>query len=155
MYDSLFSSPPTSLIRQLCCLLRTSESHVTVNMMVMQSQSGGADCGCFAIAAATALCHQQKPSSFKWAQNQMRDHLAKCFTNRQMTPFPSESENCTKDIKTTLRFAVFCTCRMPAARKGMVQCIECTEWFHRRCCNIPQSAFKKGAVWACPGCVHK
>ena len=48
----------------LCC--NREESHLVINMMNMQSQSGGSDFVCFAIASATALCDGQNPSSLKW-----------------------------------------------------------------------------------------
>ena len=92
VYDSLFSTPPSSLVKQLCSLLQLKESHVVVNMMSMQSQSGGSDCGCFAIASATALCHGQNPSSLKWIQSMMRQHLLTCLTDRKLTPFPFEKQ---------------------------------------------------------------
>ena len=89
VYDSLFSAPPSSLIQQLCCLLKTKESHLTINMIEMQSQAGVSDCGCFAIACVTALCHAHNPSSLVWAQKKMREHLANGLTKHKLTPFPA------------------------------------------------------------------
>ena len=40
VYDSLYPTPPMSLVRQLCCLLRTNEKNLEVHMMDMQTQSG-------------------------------------------------------------------------------------------------------------------
>ena len=57
----LHSSVCGAEVRQLCCLLKTEESHLTINVMHMQSQVGASDCGCFAIDCATALCHGQNP----------------------------------------------------------------------------------------------
>lgn len=42
IYDSLFPSPPASLVRQLCCLLQTKETQLTVNMMHSRHKLGGA-----------------------------------------------------------------------------------------------------------------
>ena len=155
IYDSLFSTPPSSLVQQLCSLLQPKDSHLVVNMTNMQSQSGGSDCGFFAIASATALCHGQNPSSLKWIQIMMRQHLLNCLTDCTFTPFPLEKRACkASHVKKTFTFSVFCSCRMPADRKGMLRCIQCLEWYHRKCLNIPWSAFKKGVFWTCPSCMH-
>ena len=157
VYDSLFSTPPASLVRQLCCLIQTKEAQLTVNMMEMQSQVGTSDCGCFAIACAAALCHGLNPSSLTWAQTKMRDHLDKCLTDGQLTLFPGKkktNKSRAPDVKKTCTFPVFCSCRAPADRKGMLQCRECSEWFHRKCANISSSLFKKNVVWTCPSCCN-
>ena len=153
VYDSLYPTPPTSLVRQLCCLLRTNEKTLEVHMMDMQTQSGLNDCGCFAIACATALCYGQNPSRIHWTQNKMREHLATCLTESKLTPFPSRriARSVPADIKQTLTFPVFCKCRMLEDRKGMLRCIQCMEWYHQKCCNIPRSAFK-AATWMCGLC---
>ena len=90
VYDSYFPTPPVSLVLQLCCLLKTEESHLTINLMHMQSQVGASDCGCFAIACATALCHGQNPSHLQWQQSEIRQHILHCFTARKLTIFPSQ-----------------------------------------------------------------
>ena len=57
-------------------------------MSKFQKQSGGKDCGLFAIAFTVALVFNNQPSKLKFNQQQMRCHLVECFTKQQMTTFP-------------------------------------------------------------------
>ena len=72
----------------VCYKLR-KQGQIAVNIMHMQSQSGGNNCGCFAIACAAVLCHGQYPSALVWVQSKMQQYLANCITNRKLTPFPA------------------------------------------------------------------
>ena len=156
VYDSLYSTTPSALVQQLCCFLKTQEKQVTINLMEMQSQSGGSDCGCFAVASAAALCQGEDPSCFVWSQEKMRGYLLDCLTERKMHPFSAKkkmkSSTLSTWVKKTVTIPVFCSCRGPANRKGMLQCVKCSEWFHKTCCNIPASSFRKNVVWKCPTC---
>ena len=49
---------------------------MTIYMKSFQKQSGGADCGVFALAAVTALAFNIDPSMLKLNQAVMRQHLA-------------------------------------------------------------------------------
>ncbi len=57
--------------------------HVT--LLNTSKQDGGADCGLFAIATATALAFGTSQSTFK--QSKLRAHLLVCFEQRSMKPF--------------------------------------------------------------------
>lgn len=111
VYDSIYSTPTSSLLRKICNLLCTKESTLTVHMMDIQKQEGGSDCGCFAIACATTLCYGENPCQIRWQQEEMRTHLGKCFTINKLTLFPSVElpRQLSQDIKQTLNFPVFCT----------------------------------------------
>ena len=128
MSDSFYPTPPMSLVWQLCCLLRTNEKNLEVHMMDMQTQSGLNDCGCFAIACATALCYGQNPSRIHWTQSKMRQHLATCLTKSKLTPSPSRrsARSVSADIKQTLTFPVFCKCRMLEDRREC--CVASSAW---------------------------
>lgn len=152
VFDSLYSAAPSALVKQLCCLMKTKEKQLKIDMMTMQSQSGESDCGCFAIACATALCYGQNPSCLKWSQQSMRQHLLAAFAKRKMSPFPAEEITTTSCIKKTITVPVYCICRQPHNRKGMLQCTSCSEWYHKKCLNIPASAFKKNSLWTCSMC---
>lgn len=54
----------------------------------MQKQEGGRDCGLFAIATITAIAHGYDPTKMKFDQTAMRNHLAKCFSEKCMSMFP-------------------------------------------------------------------
>ncbi|KAL5502451.1 hypothetical protein EMCRGX_G009227 [Ephydatia muelleri] len=83
-----------------------------VNVATVQKQRGSDDCGVFAIAFAlhAALGHCKEEIEFDQAT--MRDHLLKCYTTRNFTPFP------TKKVKRAhhtliMNIDVFCSCQMP------------------------------------------
>ena len=92
VYDSLFTYPSSSAVRQICNLVRTHKSTLVVEMMDVQIQSGGDDCGLFAIAFAFALCSGRNPCNVTFTQQLMRDHLSSCFHVRKLSPFPSDSK---------------------------------------------------------------
>ena len=73
--SSLYTSLSSSATRQICSLLHTTQSKITVRMKNVQSQSGGNDCGLFAIAFAVCLCEGKGPCKFKWSQEHMRSLL--------------------------------------------------------------------------------
>ena len=54
-----------------------------------QKQTGGKDCGIFAIAFATSLAFGIDVNGTTFHQEKMRLHLARCFTENKMTVFPT------------------------------------------------------------------
>ncbi|KAL5487221.1 hypothetical protein EMCRGX_G019798 [Ephydatia muelleri] len=121
-----------------------------VNVATVQKQRGSDDCGVFAIAFAlhAALGHCLEEIEFDQAT--MRDHLLKCYTTRNFTPFPTKK---VKRARHTLimNIDVFCSCQMPDTYGDMVQCGLCKQWFHIKCVglhSLPSSAEK----WNCSLC---
>ena len=103
-----------------------------MNVATVQKQHGSDDCGGFAIAFAlhAALGHCLEEIEFDQAT--MQDHLLKCYTTRNFTPFP------TKKVKRAhhtliMNIDVFCSCQMPDTYGDMVQCGLCEQWFHIVC----------------------
>ena len=64
---------------QIASLLATEEPAIKMNMMDVQMQSGGYDCGLFSIAFATALVFGEQPGQFLFDQKKMRAHLIQCL----------------------------------------------------------------------------
>ena len=62
---------------------------MTINMKIFQEQSGGADCGAFALAAVTALAFNIDPSILKLKQAVMWRYLVTCL-NQKFTLFPTD-----------------------------------------------------------------
>ena len=90
VYDSLHARLSASAMKQTCSMLNTTEAKLTVRMRKVQIQSGGSDCGVFAIAFAVCLCEGKDPCSISWTQPLMRQHLVKCLSKQRMTPFPGK-----------------------------------------------------------------
>ena len=53
-----------------------------------QKQKGGADCGLFAIAFATAIAFGKRPGKIKFVQEELRSHLVTCLNKGEMSLFP-------------------------------------------------------------------
>ena len=154
VYDSLYSTLSPSAIRQICNLLHCKEAVVTMRMRDMQIQLGASDCGLFSIACAVCLCQGDNPCRFSWTQELMRQHLTDSFSNHRMSSFPGKQRKVLSEIKQTIHVPVFCSCRMPENKLGMIQCTQCQEWFHKKCQNIPRAVFKKSmSTWRCNDCL--
>ena len=146
----------STLTHQLCQVYRTSicesggNSFIAVNVATVQKQCGSDNCGVFAIAFAlhSALGHCLEEIEFDQAT--MQNHLLKCFTTRNYTPFPTRKVKraCHTRI---MNVDVFCSCRMPATYGDMVQCGLCEQCIHIKCIglhSLPSSAEE----WNCSLC---
>ena len=65
-----------------------------IEVIPLQQQPNGCDCGVFSIAFATCLVFQLKPESVQFINNEMRPHLAQCLRSSQMELFPVISVYC-------------------------------------------------------------
>ena len=61
---------------------------IKVEWANVAKQTGGDDCGLFAIAFATSICHNRDPVRVQYKQEKMREHLLQCFQKSFMEPFP-------------------------------------------------------------------
>ena len=89
VYDSLQLGLSTSVKRTIANLLHTNKPTIVVQQARMQLQSGGSDCGLFAVATATAICTGQNPENIQFNQRLMRQHLLKCLEEKLLLPFRS------------------------------------------------------------------
>ena len=128
---------------QIANLVRSKSGKITLRSISFQHQQGGTDCGLFALAAATTLCHGGDPFQHKYDQPRMRAHLASCLRANEMEPFPStQTRPQNRKVRQTYTVDVYCECRLPDNRsERMIECRECKEWFHQSCQEIPTSSF--------------
>ena len=128
----------------------------------VQQQSGGSDCGLYAIAFAFLLCSGNNPHVVALLQTHMRRHLASCINERQFTNFP-EGRKCRVGRRRYREksevVSVYCVCRQPWARSvqscgALVQCSQCKEWFHQACEGIDKNVLmqSKDFLWFCSQC---
>ena len=157
VYNSFKSTITSDIARQCSSLLQTPKESITLHQMQMQQQSGGSDCGLFAIATATALCFGIPPNSCEWEQRNMRKHLLKCFVQGKMEPFPGKScQSATEKVLSAVTVKVYCSCRLPHnPKKKMASCSSCKEWFHNGCEDISQTVFQRKAPFVCSRCSTK
>ena len=88
----MYTSPVPALVTHICVLLRTKESKLSIEMMNIQKQPNGSDCGLYAIANALAICMGKNPCKIKWTNSLMRSHFRSCLETRKLTMFPAASE---------------------------------------------------------------
>ena len=103
----------------------------------VQQQEGSTDCGLFATAVCTAIVLGIDPSTLRWHQPSMRNHLAECIRKEHLSHFPEVSTNMHR-IRThaqrKMTFKLFCICNLPEIKsRYMVKCIGCNLWYHNSC----------------------
>ena len=87
LYDSLFSKVSEDLRRQIKCLIGDDLLH-HINIMTVQQQQNGYDCGLFAIAFATCLAFHISLENAEFDCIQMCNHLNKYLLDGNIEPFP-------------------------------------------------------------------
>lgn len=85
VYDSLYTSIDFDT---LSLLKKWFGVNVNVKLPSMQIQVGATDCGLFAIAVLVALLHNKDPSTIKFNQSLMRQHLISSFELNKFIMFP-------------------------------------------------------------------
>ena len=110
-----------SIVQQICCILRSNEPAITINVINVGIQAGSNDCGLFAIAMAYDLCAGIDPVTKAYTQGEMRSPP---LMFQQQTLFQAL-------INTSLE--IYCVCRMPELAKRMVCC---------DCCGITKAVYQ-------------
>ena len=85
VYDTLFNTldhSTTTVVENLF------GEELEINMVPVQKQVGGLDCGPFAIAIVTSLAFDVPPQNRRFDQQLMRYHIMDCFQKKCMTTFP-------------------------------------------------------------------
>ena len=136
-------------------LFDSNQPFLTVNVVGVQPQYGGADCGLFAISMAFDLCSGIDPFTQEVVQEQMREHLVSCFEKCKMSAFPKvprQAMERRKQVVHSVSVDIYCVCRHVEVGK-MVMCDVCHEWYHRHCISIPPEVFQRNSPpWECPRC---
>ena len=160
LFDSMLTTPieGDNIIQQACCILQSEEPSLTVNVVGVQPQFGGADCGLFAISMAFDLCSDVDPFTQKVVQERMREHLVSCFEKSRMSSFPKVPRRAMdqrKRIVNSVSVGIYCVCRH-VEEGQMVMCEVCHEWYHQHCISIPPEVFKRNSPpWECHKCKWK
>lgn len=96
LMDSLFNGKVADHIkRQICAILNFTGDQLKINVIPVQQQSNGVDCGVFAIAFANyILINKKNPTNnVFFLESEMRTHLLKNFKSKKMAPFPSSDRS--------------------------------------------------------------
>ena len=154
IFDSLYLKPSSIAIEHACRMLMFPGDQVTLVNEKVQRQVGSNDCGLFALAFATDLCHGLDPVNQRYEQGSMRQHYVSCLENGAMLPFPKTTRKVPLHISSKkLSVAIYCVCRMPYDKEEYVQCsYRCRAWYHTSCVKIPEWAINSGRKWKCGKC---
>ena len=76
----------TNVQTQLASLYRREfPEDLSITVESIQQQNGGSDCGLFAAAICVALALGTNPTTLRWRQERMREHLKSCFESKIFT----------------------------------------------------------------------
>ena len=92
--DSVEMTTTDTLKNQMRQLFSPDESLPVYHQVTCQKQVGGTDCGLFAIANAMEVLTGNDVGHVVFDQTMMRKHLATCFENGKIHPFPKYRVNC-------------------------------------------------------------
>ena len=154
IFDSPYLKPSLTAIEHACCMLTFPGDQVTLVNEKVQRQIGSNDCGLFALAFATVLCHGLDPVNQRYEQQSMQQHYVSCLENGAMVPFPKTTRKVPLHITSKISsVAIYCVCRMPYDKTEYVQCsYRCRAWYHTSCVKIPEWAINSGRKWKCDKC---
>ena len=117
-------------------LLRPKDTLV-VKVKNVVKQTGGADCGLYAIAFCTSIVHKQNPCSVVYSQQEMRIHLKMCLEQKMLSQFPTlKTRWLINEDVLTVTVELCPVCKLPDDGELMVYCKVCEKWFHKNCCRI-------------------
>lgn len=165
VYDSVFLKPTYHTLKQIASIVKSKYSKIHILLEKVQCQKNAVDCGIYAVAFLTDLCHRLDPASCNYASSrELRKHLVECFQQGRMSPFPSVASSKARPLIKDLN--VYCSCRLPYVLEykkreelqadedvKMIQCDFCSNWYHSFCANLTadqvQRYSKPGVMWLC------
>ena len=152
VFDSLYDSMPPTTAEQVCALVHTPAQELTMLFANVKKQHNRSDCGVFAIAYATSLCHGVNPVTTQYTGRKMRDYLRRCLLLGEITPFPSRHTSPLDTVRSCQIVEVVCHCRTQP-ECPMLQCSACQEVYHEQCEDFPKSFSNNEAkTWKCRTC---
>jgi len=168
VFDSNYSHISYDVKKQIASIVKSSHEKINIKLEKTQQQMNGTDCGIYAIAFATDLCHGNDPASLEYANGkQLRNHLVHCFENGCISPFPSTPRKKKKAVMESVN--IFCKCRLPYVLEHknkklvdkhiddieMVYCDCCQKWYHLSCLQVDGRTIScdEEEEWICDDCV--
>ena len=171
IFDSLYLDEVSFEVKkQIASIIQTKHNEIIVKMEKVQQQKNNIDCGIYAIAFATDLCHGLDPVNCLYSDGHLlRAHFLKCLQEGHIRPFPSTSIMQKKPLLQTIN--IYCKCRLPYVVEhkqknkisgveddvDMIYCDCCQHWFHLTCVNIDKKLAQTLAdpkkEWICDECV--
>lgn len=149
------SKPISGHTKIQVAMIMYSKERITIGRPPCKQQDNCIDCGLFAIANATEFCFTSEIQYVDFDHGQLRSHWLMCLERGSITPFPRSSKR-PKKVKEQEEFEIvspFCICRLPANYGNLIDCDDCTSWFHPLCVGLEEEGHEE--VWICGDCVGK
>ena len=86
-FVSLYRKVSSQSLKQIACIMFVNKE-ITINVIPVQMQQNGTDCGLFTIAFATSILHGDNPAIVKYDQMRMRSLFVKCIKAGRIENFP-------------------------------------------------------------------
>ena len=153
LYDSCFPGKLSkSLEQQIAQVYYKAQGEDTLNITIVpvQSQRGGTDCGVLAIAFAYHAVVGDNLAVITFDQSQIREHLAHCYQEKKLSPFPQRPIQRRPRKLRTLSIEMHCQCGRPDSMQDMIGCDSCNRWFHLNCGNVTSIPVDD---WFCYDCL--
>ena len=90
VYDSVYRTLDDESTQAILTLFQAATHPLQIQMIQSQKQRGATDCGLFSIATITAIAFHIDPTTITFDQAAMRPHLAQCFEEHTLKPFPTK-----------------------------------------------------------------
>ena len=164
VFDSIFKGDlSSSLTHQLAVIYRglivqeedgvEVDPYLKIHVPAIQQQSGGNDCGIFAIAFALHSLLGETLETVEFDQSKMRGHLLECLKKKELVRFPTKQKLGFRSRHFPYReVELFCECLMPDTWKDtMIECEGCNRWYHTECVGL-MSLSQATEQWTCSLC---
>ena len=139
------------MIEHACRMILHTGSEVTFVYEKVQKQLGSSDCGLFALAFATDLCHGLDPTKQSYNQEMMPRHFVSCLEKGKMTPFPNTAKRVPFHLAMQkAKVPIFCICRLPYDKEDMSSVAN--DWYRTDCVKVPEWAVNTKRKWGCRKC---
>ena len=156
LYDSLQQTPRLCTQTVIARYLKSPSNTIKIKLVNVALQKGSTDCGLYAIAMMTSIAHKEDPAYVIYDQQELRTHLKDSFDRGFISKFPiSRKRRLSKRITIEDVYPIYCSCRLPEPEDGshMVQCDNCSEWYHRRCLtDLSVESLDELDEWLCNKC---
>ena len=120
----------------LATLLHCDKRTISIVFPYVQQQTDNDSCGLFALAFAYSLCEGINPSEVAYQFKEFRQHFLSCLQQKEISAFPCEIIKEPANKPLSVKFQVYCLCRLPDTGDDMICCNTCLEWYHFTCVQI-------------------
>lgn len=147
---------PDGLKIQLSQMYARECKELKVQIPPVVRQDNSVDCGLYAIASVTSFCIRKKLChDLIFDSTKLRSHLYQCFIQGIMSEFPTTTKTIGKRRKKSIKFITiqnYCICNLPECIDNMVQCDNCSVWYHKHCVDAPKDISNFDKQFVCNFC---